>query len=243
MKQTNKVKRSDQSSSLQSSVKQPAKFGDPLHSSDRDQKIISFTVGIAVAVALSHFIPGFDYLQAAGMVIDVIDPYNYNNSFTRDGMNKLSQNAIDDVVRKLNDPKLRQPIFDSICATYNCQDPNSTITPDMINNILDHYLAYWKQQIPTVKSGCYGDLATNKTFSGHPTADCYPVYTQAYDDYYNKNYESYVNGNYATEVAFNTSIITFIIDGFKRNVFTFCAVIIGIFFIIFIILLIYKWRR
>lgn len=222
---------------------QHIKFKDVPHSSEDDQKIINFTAGLAVAVALSHFIPGFDYLQAAGMVIDVIDPYNYNNSFTRDGLNKLSQDTIDDLIRRLNDPQIRQPIFDKICQQYNCTNPSATITPDTINNIIDHYLSYWKQQMPTIKQGCYGDLATKGTFSGAPTDDCYPVYKQTYNDYYTKNHDAYQNGDYSTEKVFYNLIVGVKINSFRKNVFTICGIVWVLFFLIFIFILIYKWLK
>lgn len=211
-------------------------FKDNLRSSDRDQKILNFTVGLAAAVVFAKFIPGFDYLQAAGMVIDVIDPYDYSKSFNRDGINKLSQDSIDELVRALNDPKIRQPIFDNICKQYSCTDPSAHFTADKINKTIDHFLSYWMQKIVSVKQGCYGNPTT---LDGPPTDDCYPIYKQTYNDFYTKNFDAYKNGNYAVGTDFYKVIVGVKVNTFRKNIFTICGVFLIIFFIIFIFI-VYK---
>lgn len=224
-------------------TKHNIKFRDVPASDESTQKALNYSIGTSIFIILSSIpVVGevFDAIQAAGMVIDIIDPYDFNNSLTRSGLDGIANDIITTITQTLNDPTFRKKLFDQMCAQYKCTDSSPKVTPAMINKTIDKFVAYWKEYKPIVEKGCYGDYDASGTLSGTPTNTCNSVYSQSYTNYYNKYHDQYQNGDYSAEKLLLGVLVKAKVNKFRNGVFIISGVVWVIFFLIIFFIIVFK---
>ena len=189
-----------------------ATFSDSRNSSS-SHEVTVMAVGIAVQLALSS-IPGMDAVFAAQMITDLINPYNYNNTLSRSGLDGLSTGMIDSVVKAL-----KSQLPSMIDSTY-AQLKNTLITKDQVTQLLTIATNYWSIiSDPQVQSSCYADYEQNKTLTGPPQSGCNQLYTEYYQQFYAANHDDYINQNYQASHDLFENLIGNNINIYRTDVF------------------------
>lgn len=216
-------------------------INDPNLSADIPNKqIMVMATGIAVQIILSE-IPGVDILLAATMITDMIDPYNYNNTLTRSGIDSIANNIINKITTAL-----KEQLPTLVIQVYNeLKDAYPAVTIEQVTAMLNNATNFWTLvDEPQVQPDCYGDYDTKKKLAGSPKDGCNTLYKGYYEQYYATNKENYLNGNYKAISNLFTNIISTNVTTFRNNTFKVIFIIsfIGILILIIILFLI-KWQR
>jgi hypothetical protein len=198
--------------------------------------IVNMASAIAIQTELS-VIPGFGEVLMVAMVFNMIDPYDYNNTFTQDTLQSISGQLITNISASLkqviSDPNFLNNIYTQL------SNAGLPVTQDQIQTVLNKIAAFWSvAPSPQVQTSCYGDYP--KGLSGTPVAggNCNPVYQGAYQDFYSQNRDDYVNKLYEAGKILYRAIISYNLNTYRSQVLrTFKYIVIFIFFLVFIFFL------
>ena len=159
-----------------------------------------FAVGSALPLILGKVIPdAFLLLSTIGIFSDIIDPYDYNHTLTRESLDDAAQQGHDFINGIINNKDVNDAVRLSIKQTApTLTESEITI---LISQLLSHYKMY--TVIPDNYTSCFSDMATGDingdiSMSGNPTERCPPEYKAAYNIYYQSNEEFYRENNIIT---------------------------------------------
>lgn len=199
-------------------------------------------VSTAISIAL-ELIPGMDIIQMAGMVIDLVNPYDYLNSLSRSGLDEMSQNFINIVSAKLKEKEA--DIVNESWATLK-NNPKSKLTKEDVEKMVKAQIQYWYPlSNPQVQAECYGDLESKGELAGKPKDGCNAIYREQYRQYAEdpKNIGEYTYGIYTASNVIFTSIINTNLNTYKSNVYKVFWIGIAFIVILLFIFIVFMWFR
>ena len=157
-------------------------------SQQSEQKAVSMVAGLALSIALDD-VPGFQLLQIGGILADLVDPFGYSSTLTRNAIDTYSQNA----VTQIKTTMFSDQVKNAMASAIDKSGPN--LTAEQKDEILAIQTAYWHlyELQPTNFAQCFGDFNTvgATSLSGPPTASCDEEYVKSYNEFITKNKEEY----------------------------------------------------
>lgn len=212
----------------------------------RDESTVHQVIVIAVSTAIGialDVIPGMEIIQVAGLIIDLVNPYDYLNSLSRSGLDGMSQNLINTVIKGLKGEDGKSNVDKITDDTYNqITSSGTTVSKEAVRKMVETQTNYWfALQNPQVQAECYGNFnkkgdPENNQLSGAPKEGCNALYTQYYNNYTQENKEDYSKGIYAAAGIIYENIISNNLKKYKTTViqlFGLGAVIVGFLLLIF----------
>lgn len=153
------------------------------------QRAVALASGFAGQALLSQ-IPGIQEVVEAGQIADLIDPFDYNNSWTREGLDDMSEKQfgnINDVLKSQANIEKQEALVNRLGPTMTEEEKKLTVE---INT------AYWRRYFitPPKYTECFQDYVHPEgsvSLSGPPTVECDNFYRISYDKYITDNKERY----------------------------------------------------
>jgi hypothetical protein len=182
-------------------------------SKDSIHNAIQYTVPVAIQIGIS-LIPGigqvFDVLQAISIFVDeFIDPSNYKNTLTRDGINTICNDLTVAMKKAIN-----EDVNYIAAVKKTITDVSPTITPAQLERETAIVTAWYKKKLIYAPVSCYKDLVDpnatgillDVSMSGEPTTNCPDIYSAPYNAFVDENKAKYeaakiTNSNFIIEAA------------------------------------------
>jgi hypothetical protein len=160
------------------------------HGKSRDsiQRAVTIVVSLNIVILLSN--PALDIAGIGGLIADIIDPYDYQNTWTRKALDKFSRQNVQDIQASIQSPEIKKQLADAARAA------TPILTDAEINDIVDKQLAYYQRKVfvPENYTECFFDFQSSDdvSLSGPPGAGCDAFYKKEYENYILNNKERYI---------------------------------------------------
>lgn len=152
--------------------------------------------GLALILATD---PLFDFIENGGMLLDMMDPYNFAHTFNRASLDGMTKQGYESMQKLISDnPTLRAGFRIAIQARA------PTLTAIEVEQQVERALSLWQLWglEPKNYNACFEDYVNydastgrDISFSGAPTARCDPIYKDAYNAYVDANRKRYEEQN------------------------------------------------
>jgi hypothetical protein len=161
---------------------------------------VDFFIGFSIQMLFMGN-PVMDLLFAGVMFLDILDPHNYNHTFTRKALDDSSKKGYDGIEKILHDVDLRAKITRLIRKAGPSLSDAQVLA--VLNSKLSHYKIHTTQ--PADFNTCFSDMMKydpanggDVSMSGKPTSKCDPTYAAAYNVFYAANKEKYIQKKIAS---------------------------------------------
>ena len=147
---------------------------------------------VTAAIVVLSTVPGFNILQLGGMIVDVIDPYGYSTTLTREAIDTYSKQAVSSV----ND--VTQSVEAQTKIAQEIESSSPSLTQEEKDTALAIAISQWHEYDlqPQEFSSCFEDYVNplptgDKSFSGSPTSNCDMTYASFYKSFVSSNKAKY----------------------------------------------------
>jgi hypothetical protein len=164
--------------------------------SDKKYAEAAIMVAGTAAMFAMDTIPGMDIIQMGGLMVDMIDPFGYNSTLTRDAIDTHSKAAYDSIREIFTSEEYKKKLYKSIdeaSPNLSKEDRNrifaNATSPWKIHNLQpkDYKFCFADFVNPGQKRGRTDDVCK----SGPPVEGCDHSYTKSYNEFISNNKTKY----------------------------------------------------